>query len=102
MMENTRRFKFPKAVVFGITALYIVLILATYFLFHDGPTEVCAKKMISAQIVAMLFQGVLNYVNYRSENKIVILTTLFISTTIMLGAISAFFNLRMMCEFYGF
>lgn len=102
MMENTRRFKFPKTVVFGITALYILLILATYFLFHDGPTEVCAKKMISAQIVAMLFQGVFNYVNYRSENKIVILATLFISATIMIGAISAFFNLRMMCEFYGF
>jgi len=101
-MTTSKRFKFPKMVLFGITALYIVLIVATYFIFHDGPTEICARNMMSAQVVALLFLIVLNYVNYRSENKIVILTTLFVSTTIMLGALSAFFNLRVMCDFYGF
>lgn len=101
-MTNSKRFKFPKMVVFGITALYIVLIIATYFIFFKEPTELCAKRMMSIQVVALLFQMVLNYVNYQSENKIVILATLFISATIMLGAISAFFNLRIMCGFYGY
>lgn len=100
--DNFKKIQISKMVLFGITALYIVLIVATYFIFHDGPTEICARNMMSAQVVALLFQIVLNYVNYRSENKIVILTTLFVSTTIMLGALSAFFNLRVMCDFYGF
>lgn len=101
-MTNSQRFKFPKTVLFGITALYIVLMFATYFLFYKEPVIVCAKRMLIAQTIALGFQVLLNYFNYHSKNKIVILATLFISAMLMLGALSAFFNLGLMCELYGF
>lgn len=101
-MTNSKRFKFPKAVLFGITVAYVVLIVATYFLYFKEPVEICATRMMTAQVIALAFQIVLNYVNYRSNNKIVILATLFISSMLLFGAISAFFNLGLMCEIYGF
>ncbi|MGB3343758.1 MAG: hypothetical protein WBA61_07595 [Aequorivita sp.] len=101
-MTNSQRFKFPKMVLFGITVVYLLLIMATYFLYFKEPIQICAKRMMIAQSVALVFQVVLNYVNYRSNNKIVILTSLFISSMLLLGAISAFFNLGLMCELYGF
>ncbi|PHR10945.1 MAG: hypothetical protein COA40_12715 [Aequorivita sp.] len=101
-MRNSQRFKFPKTVLFGITVLYIVLMLATYFLYYKEPVIVCAQRMLSAQAIALLFQVALNYINYHSKNKIVILATLFVSAMLFLGALTAFFNLGMMCELYGF
>ncbi|MCG2419667.1 hypothetical protein K8089_11595 [Aequorivita sp. F47161] len=101
-MKNSQRFKFPKTVLFGITGLYIVLMLATYFLYYKEPVIVCAQRMLVAQSVALVFQVVLNYINYHSTKKIVILATLFFSAMLFMGALSAFFNLGLMCEFYGF
>ncbi|QQX75603.1 MULTISPECIES: hypothetical protein [Aequorivita] len=101
-MRNSQRFKFPKTVLFGITVLYIVLMLATYFLYYKEPVIVCAQRMLTAQALALLFQVALNYINYHSKNKIVILATLFVSAMLFLGALTAFFNLGMMCELYGF
>ncbi len=101
-MTNSQRFKFPKTVLFGITAAYVVLMIATYILFYKEPTQICAQRMMIGQSIALAFQVVLNYVNYHSKNKIVILATLFISSMLLFGAISAFFNLRIMCEIYGF
>lgn len=101
-MPNSQRFKFPKTVLFGITAAYVVLMVATYFLYYKEPIIVCAQRMLIAQSIALVFQIVLNYVNYHLNNKIVILATLFVSSMILFGAISAFFNLGLMCEIYGF
>jgi len=101
-MRNSQRFKFPKTVLFGITVLYIVLMLATYFLYYKEPVIVCAQRMLTAQGLALLFQVALNYINYHSKNKIVILATLFVSAMLFIGALTAFFNLGMMCQFYGF
>lgn len=101
-MTNSQRFKFPKTVLFSLTALYLILMLATYFLYFKEPVIVCAKRMLVAQSIALLFQIVLNYINYHSKNKIVILTTLFVSAMLFMGALSAFFNLGLMCEIYGF
>lgn len=101
-MKNSQRFKFPKTVLFGITSLYIILMLATYFLYYKESVIVCAKRMLLAQTLALVFQVVLNYVNYHSKNKIVILATLFVSAMLFLGALSAFFNLGLMCEVYGY
>lgn len=101
-MTNSQRFKFPKTVLFGITALYLVLIFATYFLYYKEPTIICAKRMMIGQSIALVFQVVLNYVNYHSTKKIVILTTLFLSAGLLLAAISGFINLGLMCEIYGF
>ncbi|WGF91365.1 hypothetical protein [Aequorivita marisscotiae] len=101
-MRNSQRFTFPKTVLFGITTLYVVLMLATYFLYYKEPTVICAQRMLTAQTIALLFQVVLNYINYHAKNKIVILGTLFVSAMIIFGAITAFFNLTIMCEFYGF
>ncbi len=101
-MTNSQRFKFPKTVLFGITALYIVLMVATYFLYYKEPVLVCAQRMLAAQGLALLFQVALNYINYHSQNKIVILATLFVSAMIFFGALTGFFNLGLMCELYGF
>ena len=101
-MTSSDRFKFPKRVVFGITILYLVLIVLTYFLMHKEPIELCAKRMMGAQVFALILQGILNYVNYRSQDKIIVLATLFVSATIMAGAIVAFINLPFMCEYYSY
>ena len=101
-MTNSQRFKFPKTVLFGFTALYVVLMATTYFLYYKDPIQICAERMLIGQSVALVFQVVLNYVNYHSNNKIVVLATLFISAMLLFGAISAFFNLGLMCEIYGF
>lgn len=76
--------------------------LATYFLYYKEPVIVCAKRMLVAQSLALVFQVVLNYISYHSKNKIVIFATLFVSAMLFLGALSAFFNLGLMCELYGF
>lgn len=102
IMPNSQRFKFPKTVLFGITALYIGLMLATYFLYYKEPFIFCAQRLLMAQTAALVFQIVLNYINYHSKNKIAILATLFISSMLLLGALSAFFNFGLMCELYGF
>lgn len=101
-MANYQRFNFPKTVLFGITVAYLVLIVATFFLYYKEPTIVCAQRMLMAQAIALIFQVVLNYINYYTNNKIVIFATLFMSSMLLFGAISAFFNLGMMCKIYGF
>lgn len=100
-MVNSQRYRFPKTVLFGITGLYIILIVATYFLYYIEPYINCVKRILVAQVMALLFQVVLNYVNYHSKNKIFILTTLFISAMIVSGVLSTFFNLELMCKYFG-
>lgn len=102
IMKTPHRFRFPKTVVFVITALYLILMLATYFLYFKEPYIGCAQRLLAAQFVALIFQVVLNYVNFRSQSKIVILATLFVSATFFSGVLSAFFNLPMMCQFLGY
>lgn len=97
-----QRFKLPKTVLFTISALYVFLMIATYILYYKEPVIVCAERMLIAQGFAMVIQIILNYIAYRSKNKILILTILFISTMLFLGALSGFFNLGLMCEFYGY
>jgi len=89
-------------VLFGITILYIVLMVATYILYYKEPVIVCAENMLLAQSLAFVFQIFLTYVGHRSNNKILILAVLFSSAMLFLGALSAFFNLGLMCDFYGF
>ncbi|WP_027127085.1 hypothetical protein [Gelidibacter mesophilus] len=101
-MRDSKRFRFTKAVLFIISALYIVLMVATYFVYFKEPFIDCAKRMLGAQAIALVFQAALNYVNFRSENKIVILATMFVSTMLLYGVLSAFFNLELMCRYYGF
>ena len=102
IMINPHRFRFPKTVVFVITALYLIIMLATYFLYFKEPYIGCAQRLLAAQFIALIFQVVLNYVNFRSQRKIVILATLFVSATLFSGVLSTFFNLEFMCRYYGF
>lgn len=102
LMSNLHRFRFPKTVVSVITTLYIVLMLATYLVYFKESFIDCAKRIFVAQSIALIFQLVLNYVNSRSQRKIVILATLFISATLFSGVLSTFFNLEFMCRYYGF
>ena len=76
--------------------------MATYFVYYKEPFINCAKQLVILLAIALGFQTVLNYVNYRSNEKIVILATLFVSAMVFSGVLSAFFNLRLMCEFYKF
>lgn len=101
-MTNSKRFRFPKTVLFGITALYIIIMLATYFLYFKEPVIDCAKRLLLAQSIALGFQVMLNYFNYHSKEKIVILATLFVSAMIVSGVISSFFNFGLMCQYFGY
>ena len=100
-MRNSQRFRFPKTVLFGITALYLVIIFATYFLYYKEPTLGCAQRLLVAQVIALVFQLILNYINYHSQQKIVVLATLFISAMLIMGIISSFFNLALLCGYYN-
>lgn len=100
-MTNSQRFKFPKTVLFGITALYIVLMVATYYLYYKEPVIVCAQRLLVAQAIALVFQLILNYINYHSQRKIIVLATLFISAMLVMGIISGFFNLSLLCGYYN-
>ncbi|NLN26088.1 MAG: hypothetical protein GX163_10695 [Bacteroidetes bacterium] len=99
-MTKSKRFKFPKTVLFGISVLYIVILFVTYFVYYQEPTLECAKRLLAAQIVAFGVQILLNYVNYHSKNKIVILATLFISSIVLAGVLSSFFNFNLMCNLF--
>lgn len=98
----SRRFRFPKIVLFSITGLHVVLMIVSYWLYNKEPFVDCAHRMLLSQILALGFQVVLNYVNFRSQNKIVILATLFISSVLFSGVLSSFFNFQMMCRFLGY
>ncbi len=100
-MTNPKRFRFPKTVLFGITFLYIVIILATYFLYYKEPTIACAGQLLILQFVALIIQVALNYFNFHSKNKIVILLTLFVSSMNLLGILSSFFNFGLLCDLYA-
>jgi len=99
-MANSRRYRFPKIVVTGISVAFIILIILTWVLFHKEPTKACALRFLRVEIFALILQLVLNYINYRSENKIVVLATMFISTMILFSVLMSFFNFRLMCELY--
>lgn len=99
-MVNSQRFKFPKTVLFGISALYVIIIGLTYFIYYQEPTVACVKRLLISQSLAFAFQIVLNYINYHSKNKIVILATLFISSIIVAGVLSSFFTFRLLCDLF--
>lgn len=100
-MNNSQRFRFPKTVLFGITAIYIIIMVATYFLYYKEPEIKCAQELLILQGIALIVQVILNYINYHSNEKIVVLLTLFISSMNLLGVISAFFNFHLLCELYA-
>ncbi len=99
-MALSGRYKFPKITVIVFSLLHIAVGLLTYFIYFNESTEACAKQLLPFQLLAFVGQLILNYVNYRSENKIVILTTLFIASIVLFGVISAFFSLPTLCSIY--
>lgn len=102
IMTQTTRFKFPKTVLFGITAIYVAIMIITYYMYYKEPYIFCAKRVLLSQAIALGFQVVLNYVNFHSRKKIVILATLFISAMLLSGVLSSFFKLELMCRYLGF
>lgn len=88
--------------MFGITSLYILVIILTYALYFKEPVIDCAKRLMFGQVIALLFQVVLNYFNYHSQNKIVVLATLFVSAMIFSGVLSSFFQLELLCKYLGY
>ena len=99
-MTYSRRYRFPKIVVTGISVGFIILIILTFALFNKEPTKECALRFLRVEVFALILQLILNYINYRSENKIVVLATMFISTMILFSVLMSFFNFSMMCELY--
>ena len=100
-MTTSQRFRFPKTVVFIFTIVSILVIVLSYFLYYRVDNTFCADNLMIAQAIALGFQLILNYINYRSNNKIVILATLFVSSAILLGVLSSFFYFRFMCNIFG-
>lgn len=101
-MTAPTRFRFPKTVLFGITGLYILIIILTYTVYYKGAFVDCAQRVLISQAIALVFQVVLNYVNFHSRNKIVILATLFVSAMLVAGVLSGFFKLELMCKYLGY
>lgn len=99
-MEKSNRYRFPKTTVFGFTLLFILVIVLTVVFFYKEPTKACAAGFLRVQIFALIIQLILNYINFRSEKKIVILATLFVSAMVLFSIITSFLNFRMMCELY--
>jgi hypothetical protein len=100
-MTTSQRFRFPKTAVFIFTIINLLVMLLSYFLYYRVDNTFCADNLMIAQAVALAFQLLLNYLNYISNNKIVILATLFISATLLLGVLSSFFYFRFMCNIFG-
>ena len=98
--DAQKRFRFPKITVLVFTFIYGAIILLTWLFFYNSPEQACAVQLLTAQAFGLFLQFILNYVNYRSEHKIVILATLFVSSTLLLGAISAFFTFHIICSVY--
>lgn len=99
-MSLGKRYRFPKITVLVFTFICILLILLTWLFFYNGSQRECAMQLLTAQAFGLFLQFILNYVNYRSEHKIVVLATLFVSSTLLLGAISAFFTFHIICSIY--
>jgi|SRR5690554_1396034 len=99
-MTNHGRYRFPKIVVTAISVVFIILIVLTWVLFHKEPTRACAVRFLRVEVFALILQLILNYINHRSENKIVILATMFISSMILFSVLMSFFNFNLMCELY--
>ncbi|TQD35385.1 hypothetical protein [Haloflavibacter putidus] len=99
-MTLSSRYKFPQITVIVFSVLHVVVGLLSYVIYFNESTEACARQLLPFQLLAFAGQLLLNYVNYRSENKIVILTTLFIASIILFGVISAFFSLPTLCSIY--
>lgn len=100
-MANSQRYRFPKTVVFIFTIVSILVMLLSYFLYYRIESTFCADNLMIAQAIALVFQIILNYINYSSSQKIVILATLFTSAAILLGVLSSFFYFRLMCAIFG-
>lgn len=99
-MALSKRFRFPKITVIGLTVLLLLITVFTFVLYYKEPTKACAAGFIRVEIFALIIQFFLNYFNYKSEKKIVILATLFISAMILFSMITSFFNFSLMCELY--
>lgn len=99
-MPLSKRFRFPKITVIGMTILFLLIIVITLVLFYKEPTKACAAGFLRVEIFAFVIQLALNYFNYRSESKIVILATLFVSAMILFSILISFFNFSLMCELY--
>ncbi len=100
-MTNSKRFRFPKTVVIGISIIYVIIIIATYSLYYKEGYIACAQRILLLQLFGLVFQGFLNYYNYRSNNKIIILATLFVSAMVLIGVLSGFFNFSVICGAYS-
>lgn len=100
MKTNLHRYRFPKITVFGITVIFILIIILTVSLFYKDSTRECAQGFLRVEIFAFVVQLLLNYVNFRSQNKIIVLATLFASSMVLFSVLLSFFNFQMMCELY--
>ncbi|PVW16371.1 hypothetical protein [Marixanthomonas spongiae] len=89
-MKN--RFRFPKWTVTAITVLLVILIIVTFILKQNNPDWQFGDAFLLTQAIALVIQLVLNGINWRSNKKIVILTTLFISATVMASIIWQFIS----------
>ncbi len=94
-MNKKNRFRFPKWTVTVLTALLIILIIITFTIKQNYSEWQLANTFLYSQGIALVAQIVLNIVNWRSNKKIVILTTLFISATIMASVIWQFISFNL-------
>lgn len=94
-MTKKNRFRFPKWTVTACTLLLIVLILVTFILKQNHSNWQLGNSLVLSQGIALIAQIVLNIINWRSNKKILILATLFISATIVASVIWQFISFNL-------
>ena len=79
----------------AFTALLIIVMIITFVLKQNNPEWQLGNTFLLSQAIALVLQIVLNVVNWRSNKKIVILMTLFISATILASIILQFISFNL-------
>jgi len=97
MMMKNDRFKFPKWTVTVFTFVLLVILVLSYFIFYVPDVGKCSKLLLFSEGIALILQLILNRINWKSNLKIVILATLFISASILASVIWRLITYHLIC-----
>jgi len=90
-----KRFRFPKWTVTAFTVILIIVMIITFVLKQNNPEWQFGNTFLLSQAIALVLQIILNIINWRSNRKIVVLMTLFISATILASVIWQFISFNL-------
>jgi hypothetical protein len=89
-----KRFLFPKITVIIITVVLLALLIVAIVLQSRHPQWIYGNTLLLTTGIALVLQVIINGINWRSQKKIVILATLFISATLAASVLWRFISLN--------